>query len=75
MYRYIKPTHTVSKAKIVQKLEQLTKQSDTKMFIDKNGKRYEFKFTVEQFASRKTAFAMLNKAQNSPHWQQFFTEV
>lgn len=71
--RYIKPSRTVSKAAMVQKMEQLTKQSDTEMRLDRNGKVYKFKFTVEQFATRKQAFDMFNKAKDMPNWQQFFT--
>ena len=74
-YRYIKPSRAVSKAALTQKMELLTNQSDTEMHIVKNGKEYKFKFTVEQFASRKQAFNMLNKAKEMPNWQQFFTEV
>ena len=75
MFRYIKPSRTVSKTAMVQKMEQLTKQSDTEMLLDRNGKVYKFKFTVEQFATRKQAFDMFNKAKNMPNWQHYFAEV
>ena len=73
--RYIKPSRTISKSRICDKLNELTKQSDTEMLLDHNGKVYKFKFTVEQFATRKQAFDMFNKAKDMPNWQRYFEEV
>lgn len=75
MYRYIKPSRTVSKTAMVQKMEQLTKQSDTDILLDRNGKTYKFKFTVEQFATLHLCYESFNKAKNSAQWQRYFTEV
>ena len=73
--RYIKPSRIVSKAAMIQKMEQLTKQSDTEMLLDHNSKIYRFKFTVEQFATRRQAFDMFNKAKSMVDWQKYFVEV
>ena len=73
MFRYIKPSRTHSVADTCCSLNALTKQSDTEMLLNHNGKVYKFKFTVEQFASLRQFYEMFNKAKE--HLAKYFEEV
>ena len=62
MYRYIKPTHAVSKARLCAKMVALTKQSGTRLMFEVNGRLYALKLTVEMFPNTRLAYYALNNA-------------
>lgn len=74
MYRYIKPTHTVSKARICAKMASLTKQSDTRLMFEVNGKLYALKLTIKMFPNDRLAFHALHNAIDGINTGRFTPE-